>query len=636
MILQSLTEYFEQQAQKGNMPPLGWSHTEIHYEICLRPDGSVEQIVDLRIPRAKGKPAPQTAQLPAWGCSPGNAVRSNVYWNNATYIFGMAEPGSKSDDAVRLTAKVEDCNRCFHEVLDQVKGVEAEAVLKFLDGIKADGVPDYVKEMLSKDMLMYGNFVFSVNGVRLDSVPETKEAWDAMFWKQLESGPRGTCLVTGEQDTPLAQIHPFIKGLSGAQGAGAGLSTFNMPSATSFGYEQNLNAPVGMYAAHAYTQAMQHLLHSPDNSRVVTKEFTLLWWSVDAEDDANKITKDYLFGPQNAGDMDDLDDADDEDEANDTLCAEAAGDGGDEEDSSDGAKWGDKDLADIVIRLSQGKPVGNMDPERDFCVMGVSPNTSRIIVWFFYRGSFGPFINNVRSHYERLALEGQSKPLVPGWAFRVMLPENYNFNKNSLKMLVNAYFRSVLFGDPYPEAMLDNVLQRLKSNEKLNESRLRAQISLIKAYGLRNLADSDKRKECFAMNLQEENREPAYLLGRLFMLYEEAQNIGLGTGRKPWDAAPLHSMFGTAMTNPASVFPTLARKAEIHLVKPECFWVRKQVTEVKDMLTGYPKSLNSTEQGMFDLGYYHQRMKAVSKKKKEESVCAGAESEENNGDQEQV
>lgn len=136
------------------------------------------------------------------------------------------------------------------------------------------------------------------------------------------------------------------------------------------------------------------------------------------------------------------------------------------------------------------------------------------------------------------------------------------------------------------------------------------------------------------MNLQEENREPAYLLGRLFMLYEEAQNIGLGTGRKPWDMAPIHSMFGTAMTRPASVFPTLARIAEIHLVKPECFWVRKQVTEVKDMLTGYPRALDPIEQGMFDLGYYHQRMKVVSKKKKEENVYAGAEKEENNGDQE--
>lgn len=62
------------------------------------------------------------------------------------------------------------------------------------------------------------------------------------------------CLITGKE-AGIARIHPAIKGVMGAQAAGAALVSFNAPAFCSYGHEQGANAPVSEYAAFAYTTA---------------------------------------------------------------------------------------------------------------------------------------------------------------------------------------------------------------------------------------------------------------------------------------------------------------------------------------------------------------------------------------------
>ena len=60
------------------------------------------------------------------------------------------------------------------------------------------------------------------------------------------------CLVRGER-APIARLHPAIKGVWGAQTAGARIVSFNCDAFTSYGQEQGANAPVSEAAAFAYT-----------------------------------------------------------------------------------------------------------------------------------------------------------------------------------------------------------------------------------------------------------------------------------------------------------------------------------------------------------------------------------------------
>ena len=69
----------------------------------------------------------------------------------------------------------------------------------------------------------------------------------------------GQCLATGHT-TRITRLHPSIQGVTGALSTGAKLVTFNAPAAESHGLVQGENAPIGVYAAFAYTTALNKLL----------------------------------------------------------------------------------------------------------------------------------------------------------------------------------------------------------------------------------------------------------------------------------------------------------------------------------------------------------------------------------------
>lgn len=68
--------------------------------------------------------------------------------------------------------------------------------------------------------------------------------------------------------------------------------------------------------------------------------------------------------------------------------------------------------------------------------------------------------------------------------------------------------------------------------------------------------------------------------------------------------------YGAASTRPATVFPRLVGLAQHHLAKLagglEVFY-QTQLGEVMAGLATFPSTLSLEEQGLFALGYYHQR-----------------------------
>lgn len=117
------------------------------------------------------------------------------------------------------------------------------------------------------------------------------------------------------------------------------------------------------------------------------------------------------------------------------------------------------------------------------------------------------------------------------------------------------------------------------------------------------------------MSLDTENKNPAYLCGRLFCKLEEIQTKALGEGinRTIKDA-----YFASASTRPAVVFPRLIALSQHHLAKLEdkrAFYLNRDVTEIMGMLgSEFPSNLSLKEQGVFMLGYYQQRNKRFENK----------------------
>lgn len=118
------------------------------------------------------------------------------------------------------------------------------------------------------------------------------------------------------------------------------------------------------------------------------------------------------------------------------------------------------------------------------------------------------------------------------------------------------------------------------------------------------------------MALNPNSTNQAYLLGRLFAVLEKAQEDALGSNL---NATIKDRYFTSACASPASTFPIILRLSQHHISKSEygrnTEW---RIREIMDLLEidndPFPKRLSLDEQGIFILGYYHQRTSLFTKR----------------------
>lgn len=122
------------------------------------------------------------------------------------------------------------------------------------------------------------------------------------------------------------------------------------------------------------------------------------------------------------------------------------------------------------------------------------------------------------------------------------------------------------------------------------------------------------------MSLNPASNNPAYVLGRLFSVYEAIQNAA----NPGIDATIKDRYFNSAAATPATIFPVLGNLAQKHLRKLKGanmglnVFYNKQITEIMGLLgTGFPARLSLAQQGAFQLGYYHQTQDRYQKKEEE-------------------
>ena len=119
------------------------------------------------------------------------------------------------------------------------------------------------------------------------------------------------------------------------------------------------------------------------------------------------------------------------------------------------------------------------------------------------------------------------------------------------------------------------------------------------------------------MSLDIDNRDPGYVLGRLFATLESVQRAALG-GKV--NATIRDRYYGAASATPASVLPVLLRNAQSHFSKVRkekpglAVNLERQTDAIMALLpAAFPKTLGLEEQGRFAIGYYHQRNEIFNK-----------------------
>lgn len=117
------------------------------------------------------------------------------------------------------------------------------------------------------------------------------------------------------------------------------------------------------------------------------------------------------------------------------------------------------------------------------------------------------------------------------------------------------------------------------------------------------------------MSLNEQSTIPAYLLGRLFAVLEKVQQEAIGD----INASIKDRYFTSACAAPRTVFPTLLRLSQHWISKADYGYASdRRIQDILNLLdvekNPIPARLSLDEQGIFVLGYYHQRAAFFVKK----------------------
>ncbi|OHX21161.1 type I-C CRISPR-associated protein Cas8c/Csd1 [Chromobacterium sphagni] len=579
MILSSLLDYYQRLSALDQVPRFGYSSEKISYALLLDEEGRLVDVPrDLRVANGKrhegrllNVPQPEKRTV---------GIRSNFLWDKTSYVLGVS---------AKAGGRVADEHAAFKALhsrwLADSEDEGLRAVRRFLQDWRPEQFDAFPLDL--QESLRDANVVFRLDG-RREYVHESAAAQLLRARMLAEGGGApGMCLVSGGS-APLARLHPAIKGVNGAQSSGASIVSFNLESFSSYGKSQGENAPVSEFAAFAYTAVLNHLLRreASNRQRLQIGDASVVFWAQAATPEAaaaaESVFADWLDPP--------ADDTSETQRAMATLKEIADG----------------RPLADLGIPLAA---------DTRLFVLGLAPNASRLSIRFWETGRLETFAARLAWHYRDLELAPSPWRHAPGVWRLLYAVAAQGKPENVPPQLAGELARAILTGRRYPRSLLSNVIMRMRADGDLSGTR----VALCKA-----VLGRDQRLGVSCINLElpvsldTANRDPGYLLGRLFAELENIQRSALG---RDINATIRDRYYGAASATPASVFPLLLRNVQHHLSrvrkdKPGLATVLEK--SLGDIIGGldrsFPRNLGMSAQGQFAIGYYHQAHSHFSSK----------------------
>jgi CRISPR-associated protein Csd1 len=604
MILQALNRYYEVLVSdpESGIAPLGYSAAPVSFALNLSAEGKLVGIFPLFEKVQRGKKmmeVPRRMLVPEQVVRAGTKPSSNFLCDNSAYVLGL--PNATEKDPKYGINRFEAFRKFNIGLLAKADCAEAHSVIAFLESYDPSyGAEDSIIANLLAGILQGGNLVFKSDwspGFAHEN-EEIRKVWTD-YKTSTGDEYSSQCLVTGET-APIARIHAKVKGVKDAQSSGASLISFNERAYESYNRtkEQGVNSPVSERAAFAYTTALNYLLSSQNVNRKFTMgDTTVVYWAESRDPSYGEVFL-GLFGMEPE--------------------AEKA-----EEETGSRDKKAERLLRNIAdkVRRAEGLDTAGilegLNPETRFYVLGLAPNAARIAVRFFHSDPFEKTIKKIMTHYDdlRIVREYPDQPeMIPLWQLMQEMISKKSSDKKGSPLLAGAVMRAILLNAPYPAAMYYALINRIRAD--MDDSNLRIskinypRAAMIKAYLLRKYRHQKPNpiQEVLCMSLNEQSAIPAYVLGRLFAVLEKVQQEAIGE----MNATIKDRYFTSACATPASVFPVLLRLSQHHISKAEYGYASdRRIQDILNLLdvekNPIPAHLTLDEQGVFVLGYYHQR-----------------------------
>lgn len=568
MILHALTRYYQRKAASdGNVAPEGFENKEIPFVIVLDKTGKFIQLEDTREQQGKKKIGRKFLVPKGLGRAGSKSYEvSNILWDHYGYV--LAHP--KEDDE-KSDIWAQNQHKSFIAKVDELKQALPEDA-----GIQAVSAFLAQANEVAKVRLAEGwqecakikgcNLSFRLvdGAVALVCQSKAVQAYLAAAKAEVSDGiQEGICLVTGKKTT-IARLHNAVKGVNAKPSP---FTSVNLAAFESYGKQQGFIFPVGEQTMFEYTTALNMLLDGENRFRI--GEVSVVCWSEKPTPLESKVALKI-----NGGGKDNPDAHIDEVKA-------------------------------LYKSLHNGK---YMEPngKDKFYLLGLSPNSARIVVRFWHETTVAALSENIARWYDDLQIVRGEKSIYPEFMplMRLLCGLVLDGKAENLPPdLIANVTQSALANRPLPVGLLQIALRRNKAEQKITYGRA----ALIKAYLNRAIrSGSLKNTKELSMSLDRERNDIGYVLGRLFAVLEKTQS----EANPSLNATIGDRYFGSASSTPIAVFGTLMRLSPHHLSKLEyegrAVHLKWEIGQILDKCQKFPNHLNLEQQGLFAIGYYHE------------------------------
>lgn len=438
------------------------------------------------------------------------------------------------------------------------------AVAAFLDSDEARG--QAAERVTQAGYQPNDLFAFEHRGHLVHDLPEVQAYFSGS--RRVATDPGKQCLICGSM-APLVDKHPVLA-IPGGTTSGVALVSFNSDAFESYGLSRNENAPICRDCTDAYTTALKRLLQDryPDPRRPgetlprrfvrLSPDTTAVFWT-DEEASVLDLMISFFDKPQI------------------------------------------ENVEALFKSPQKGRMAGPVS-NRFYCLI-LSGGQGRAVLRGIHTGTVAQVEDNMREYFNSIDI-GADQPLPLFLLLKGLVLQGKL--ENLPPSLATDVFLAIVFGGKFPQTLLARAVGRCHAERKVTRERA----AILRAYMIRNF------KWEVSVGLEKENNKPGYRLGRLLAILERAQ----GAAQRSLNKTIVDRYYGAASTRPSTVFPRLVALAQHHITKLSVGWqifYQKQLGEVLDGLSTFPATLGLEDQGLFALGYYHQRQEFFKKAESE-------------------
>ena len=467
--------------------------------------------------------------------------------DNAEYTLGLARESSKPE-------RVAACHTAYMDILSRCAQATREPAVEAVRNFLAS--PDAVEKLnLPDDFDRGGLITFQVDGTFPIDLRTVQDFWAAEHDPASSTiGRTMQCIICGQERPVLDRLQGKIKGVPGGQTSGTSIISANADAFESYGLEASLIAPTCAACGEKFTKALNALIADAQHRFFLGGSVFVFW-----------TREETTFSPLNM-----------------LTTPDAA------------------TVKRLLDSLRRGEETLGVDPNA-FYAVSLSGSGGRAVVRDWIDTTVGAVQRHLARWFDRQRIVGSAgEEPEPLGIFR-LAAATVRDSKDLTPQTARALLHAAITGTPLPWDLAAQAIRRNRAEQQITRPRA-ALLKLV-------LTSQNVIQEGAMVQLDEGHPNTAYHCGRLLAVLEQVQRLAI-PGIK---ATIVDKFFGTASSAPVAVFPRILAGARPHFAKLQRDMpglhniLQRRTEEIVASIPAFPATLPLVEQGLFSLGYYHQR-----------------------------